>query len=304
MERVLITGVDRPLGANLALALAEWFEVLPAASAEVVVDNRPPVLLAAERPQGLAGALAELRPDWILDCGRLSLSSWDLPADPPAAECEPAWVEELARRAAERGIPLTWIGTDAVFRGPRLFHASDSPAAADGPWAALARDCEQRVLSHGGSVVRTHAYGWSPPGAAAGRVEQIYESLLQGVSWPADGLRHATPLWAGDLATLLVRARSQRLSGIWHLAGAERISPFGMAQVLAAVTQFRWPPGPRAEPAGASLLSGETSLDCSTARRALGIPMPLVRTGVEQFVARAAVGWRDRWRRTEPARAA
>ena len=46
------------------------------------------------------------------------------------------------------------------------------------------------------------------------------------------------------------------------------------------------------EEAGAT---GETSLNSKRVRRQLAMPTPMLREGLERFVAQAENGWRERW---------
>ena len=298
MERLLVTGVDYPLGSNMARALADRCDVM-GLYARHQVDS--PEVRTARCEAGDLATLERLvrawEPRWILHCGPLSASSWDPAPSAAAAEDQPRVVAHLAKLAAEASARLTVISSDIVFAGPRMFHEEDSPATSPAPRAAHTLAMERTLESSDALVVRTHAYGWSPTRATAGFAERAFDSLASGIAVAADGRRHATPILATDLADLLWRAFELRLQGLVHLAGAERTSPWGFVSELAASVGLHWPGGRSEARAGAAVeWHDETSLNSKRGRRALEMATPMMREGVDRFVRQAHDGWRDRWR--------
>lgn len=298
MERLLVTGIDGPLGSNLALKLAEHCEVLGLYGQHTVES---PLLRTAPCEPSDRARLAELvqdwQPGWMIHCGPLSANSWD-PLPPAAmAERETQVVGRLAQLAEETGARLTVVSSDVVFAGPRMFHAETSPPASPAPHAAHVRNMEQALASTGALVVRTHAYGWSPHEATAGFAERAYQSLCGSSAMAADGRRHATPILATDLAELLLQAFEMRLQGLYHLAGAERTSAFRFAAEIA--TACGLPPAECCVKLPEVALPDwhdETSLDSKRARRILEMATPLLREGLNRFSEQADNGWRDRLR--------
>jgi dTDP-4-dehydrorhamnose reductase len=295
MERLLVTGIDYPLGANLALALADRLDVLGLYSRQAVECSH---IATAPFDNGDSGALAETfrtwRPQWVVHCSVLSASSWDsLDAGPPD-ERESRLALDLADLAAETGSSLTVVSSDVVFAGPRMFHEESSPANSPSPRAAAVRDMERDMERRGALVVRTHAYGWSPIAEHASFAERAYESLAAGIAPASDGRRHATPILATDLAELLLRAHELRLQGLAHLAGAERTSSSRFVSELAAAFGLDVPSRPaEASPAA---WHDETSLNSRRARRFLERSTPLLGEGLHRFAQQATSGWRERLR--------
>ena len=109
---------------------------------------------------------------------------------------------------------------------------------------------------------------------------------------PVDGQRYATPILAADLAELLLRAAERNLNGLYHLSGAERTNPFRLASELAAILGLSMPrnPGVHLTPPTDNGWLLETSLDSRRARRALGMPLPMLREGLERFAQQQAAG--------------
>ncbi|HEV3137603.1 MAG TPA: sugar nucleotide-binding protein, partial [Pirellulales bacterium] len=289
MERLLVTGIDYPLGCNLALQLADRCLVLGLYDQRAVESSS---FRAARweptNPAAVNDLVHEWQPQWIVHCGPLSCSSWDSAAVSSPADQEPRAVTHWAGLASDLAARLTVISSDVVFAGPRMFHEETSPATSPLPRAIQVRDMERALESSGALVVRTHAYGWSPVEGHAGFAERAFESLTSGISWPADGRRHATPILATDLAELLWRAYETRLQGLYHVSGAERTSPWRFVSGLAAALGHRSP----SVIAEASRVlptpwHDETSLNSKRARRALEMSTPMLREGLDRFAEQA-----------------
>lgn len=297
LKRLIVTGVDGAIGANLAVSLAGRFEVLG------LYQDYPVSLVGCAtarwspaRDRQASRVILTQRPDWIIHCGPLSCPSWDVPAD-KVPEGEPRICRLLAELADRVGAPLTVISTDAVFTGPRLFHGEESPAGNAHRFAQAARRLEQALSGSKALIVRTHAYGWSPSGGEPGLAEQAYQALAEGILRRFAVDCYATPVVATDLAELLYRAYQRGLCGLYHIAGAERTSQYRFATELAAAFGLRGPIVPEereprcADPAERAIFS-ETSLNTQRAQRDLEMPMPFLREGLERFAAQARNGFR------------
>jgi dTDP-4-dehydrorhamnose reductase len=255
----------------------------------------------AHDPLAMRSLIGDLKPQWIIHCPSICASSWD--------ECRNGAEEDhertarlLAEAAREVEARLTVLSTDAVFSGPRMFHEERSPAVGATSQAESARRMEAALEGTQAFVVRTHAYGFSPVLGRACFAEKAHQALESSTAFAADGLRHATPILASDLAELLARAYDHRLEGLYHISGAERTSPFRFVRELAAACGLR-ACGETLRPAGCEAThdmvphdgcAGETSMNSRRARRVLEIPMPLLREGLGRFAQQASSGWRDR----------
>jgi dTDP-4-dehydrorhamnose reductase len=172
-------------------------------------------------PRDLAAAVAAETPRYIVHCGPLSRSNWDL-ADmtPPDAEHEAELAANLVAAGQRVGARSAVVLTDAVFAGPRLFHTEASPPQAGNPLAEAARTIEKTLIDCNTLLIRSHAYGWSPPGASASYAQRMWQQLSQGETCEVDAERHATPVLASDLAGLVFLALQKKL--IRRRAGAGR----------------------------------------------------------------------------------
>jgi dTDP-4-dehydrorhamnose reductase len=286
MDRLLITDVNRFLGAGVAAALADRFEVLgcgdePPADLDCRIVGLPTVSDWSE-------VIGDAAPHWIIHCDPHSLSSWDLDETQPQTERR-SDLAALALSAREHAIRLTVLSTDAVFTGPRLFHSETSPHREGNARIQSIREWEQVALDLGALVVRTHAYGWDSGGRNEGFAQRAWNALDRGQPLRLDADRHASPIFVDDLAELLVRAYRRNLGGLYHIAGGERTSPYRFAVELATacgVDSAAMAPLPQETAADGWAPREETSLDCRRARQALEAAMPLLREGLTRFAAR------------------
>lgn len=268
MEKLLVLGADRVVGAHLVELAAERFEVVAPSRADC---DAPAELVLSHAP------------DWTVYCGAFSASTWDQ-VQPAELSGEVARAATVAQAVAKTGGRLTVISTDALFDAPRLYHAEDSPTAGGHPLAETALAVEAAVEAAGAIVIRTHAFGLAPVGASAGFAQRVAEALMNGEAVQADGRRYASPIYAGDLAELLLACHEGGLRGVYHVAGAERVSQRRFAGELAASLGVDWSldESPRVlDRAAPSRL--ETSLICLRAQRALSQPMPWLRDGLQAF---------------------
>ena len=299
MDKVLVTGIDGVAGSNIALALSDRYEMFGICDAD-------PVELAGCT---LVGSLADstedaLRwielhePKWIVHCGPLSRSSWDLAAGefPLDWQADLQFATRLAELSKDIGSSLAVLATDAVFAGPRMFHEENYEQTGTGAAADAARQLEAALGGSDVLLCRTNPYGWSPTQSRVDFAERIWQCLSEDVPCEVEAERHGTPVLASDLAELLVLAFRTGLRGVYHLTGAERTSPFRFAAEMALTGGFcgRNVHLAESDPDPSRCFVFETSLNTRRARRALRHPLPMLREGLGRFVEQAANGFRER----------
>lgn len=295
MLKVLVTGVDELVGANVAWTLAERCEVLALSGRGTAPADCRLLDCDPNDPRDVGRHILAEAPQCVIHCGSLARSAWDLADALLDAEHEACLAADLLEAAEQIDSRLIVVSTDGLFSGPRMFHAEEARPNAAGRAREAASAVEQALAGSSALVVRTHAYGWSPAGGEASFAERLWNLLTSGEPCEADAERHATPILASDLAELLYKAMLLQLTGVIHMAGAERTSPFRFAAALAAAggfagRQVRVSDG--APPRRGNV--NETSLNTQLVRRQLGAPLPLLREGLARFVTQAHNGYRDK----------
>ena len=144
---------------------------------------------------------------------------------------------------------FTFVSSDAVFSGPWMFHDEESQAFCPSDGAQIIRQAEKSVSEHcpESLIIRSNVFGWSPAGGKCGWIDQILLDLDRRSLQGYDFLRHGTPILATDLADILLRAIEEDLSGLHHVAGAERVNPLQFATRLADHFELPWLAVRRAE---------------------------------------------------------
>lgn len=215
------------------------------------------------------------RPALVIHCAALSRS--------PACEANPALARRinveataaLADVAAEAQLVL--FSTDLVFDGRRGQYREEDPPNPLGVYAATKVEAEARVLEHPRALVlRTSLNGGTSLDGDRAFNEQMRRAWQAGrvVRLYTDEFR--SPLHAAVTARAAWDLALQGLTGLYHVAGAERLSRWEIGQLVAA----RWPqlhpqikaasvrdhPGPPRPP--------DTSLDCARAQARLSFRLP------------------------------
>jgi dTDP-4-dehydrorhamnose reductase len=229
-------------------------------------------------------------------CGAGADSCWDESCRPKPADVAiaKAWINACQTA----GCHLTLISSDAVFTGPWMFHAENSHSLCPSTESDLLRQIELHASETFADalIIRTHAIGWQS-GTRKGWLELLLTELERGSVGSVDFARHGTPMLATDLGEVLQKCWESGLVGIYHVGGAERVSPREFAMRLADHFHLAKP----AAPIAGSLVDrtigfgcGETSLQTRKVRRALGIPLPLLDESLQKLFQQHLSGYRTR----------
>ncbi|QGQ24486.1 sugar nucleotide-binding protein [Gimesia benthica] len=299
METVLVIGLDTVAGANIATCLSSRYRVVGLTSATPVsLQGCETHTYQEDDVETTQHWMSVVRPDWVVYCGVAANSSWSVdPAkfstkDPVLAARN--WVSAAELHSAR----FTHISSDAVFTGPWMFHEEDCQGMCESPEAELVRAIEREVsLCNNTLIIRTNVFGWTPAAYGTGQVEQLVQSLQDGSYSDLDCYRHGTPLLATDLAAIIEHAYQERLTGTFHVAGGERISPLEFVQRLAKQFELTVPLLPRAtvmNERATGFANGETSLHTRKIRRALSISMPMLDDGLQRLFDQQTNGYLNR----------
>ncbi|REJ88615.1 MAG: hypothetical protein DWQ29_08335 [Planctomycetota bacterium] len=299
VNTILVVGIETVAGANLAAKFAEKHAVVGLSNGRSVeIDGCETHVCHAADGSAAADWLHELMPGRVVYCGPEARSCWDADAADLLSEQSTTAAGNWAAAAEEAGCGFTMISSDGVFTGPWIFHDEESLAVCRTPEAEHIRNSERRVAQAAADalIVRTNVFGWSPEGDR-GWMEGLLSGIESRQGLNCDCIRHASPLLATDLADILDRAHEEGIAGLYHIAGAERISPLQFAQRLADQFDLPWLTI-RSEQSLTELPegfgAGETSLQTKKVRKALCVAMPMLTESLSRLRAQQLNGYRDR----------
>ncbi len=305
MSTILITGIDSTLGANLAAHFAEDYHVVGLAGQTKIEPEGVETIVSPQRDvASMTRLLDDVHPEWVICAEPVGTYCWLEPGVhqvSPTRQLESA--RALSRLTAERSISLTYLSCDAIFTGPWMFHEEEGSHFCQTTTAELYRQLESEVMGWNpeAMVVRSNTYGWTPKGISPQGVSRLAQDVAIDKRLDLDCMRHATPIHAVQLADLLLSSFEHDLSGLYHIAGAERVNPWQFMNQLMLHLE-----GPRvrvpytvaheiaSEEHELRYGYGETSLQTKKIKAALGRSMPMLTEGLELLRAQRDDGFLDR----------
>ncbi len=226
--------------------------------------------------------LGTINPDVLIHCAAIG--------SPDACEvdrytCQKLNIEVTSRLAAacrDYGVHLVFLSSDFVFNGiTGGYSETDTPAPVSyyGESKLEAENIIQ-AMNIGAAIVRTSlVFGYEEHLSRPNIIIKVIDHLKKGNPYkiPFDQIR--TPTFAEDLASALVGIAEKKQSGLFHIAGGEKISVFEFSKRIAEVWGFdsslliSTSTNDLSEPATRPLA---TNLDITKAKSILGYkPTPL-----------------------------
>lgn len=295
MKTFLIVGVETVVGANLAASLCGQTRVVGvSAGSNISLPGCERTTFGRDSEEEIRNCLQQSRASHVIFCGTAARSTWE----PAGKSFENSDAVRWATAVGQEKRHFTMISSDAVFTGPWMFHDESSTATCPSAEATSIRQAESdvREACERSLIVRTNAFGWSPSGSK-GWLESLLSGLENNQPLELDPICHATPILASDLADYLEPALDDELTGVFHVAGAERVSPHQFARQLASAFEIGSPATRilrelAARPTGFG--RGESSLQTRRFRSEYDCAMPLLSEGLARLVEQNRSGYRDR----------
>jgi dTDP-4-dehydrorhamnose reductase len=272
LNRIWITGAGGLIGNYLFQAASEFAD--PA-----VVTGLTRQMLDLTDFAAVRAAFRREPPTLIFHCAALTQS--------PACEADPA----LARRANVEAtqfladlasdVQFIFISTDLVFDGRAGNYDEAAPPAPLSVYGETKLAAERLVLQNPRhTVVRTSLNGGASPSGDRGFNEQLQALWRSGKSAKLFSDEFRSPICAAVTARALWELALSRQAGLFHIAGAERLSRL---QIGEAVARRHPELCPRIEAGRLREYTGaprapDTSLDCRKVQRLLSFPLPGLNT--------------------------
>lgn len=172
---------------------------------------------------------------------------------------------------------MLFFSTDLVFDGSKGWHEEGDATRPLGVYGATKAEAERIVLKHPNHLVlRTSMNGGRSPTRDRGFNEQLRNAWKRKETATLFTDEFRCPLPAQITARAAWELALQPLTGIWHVAGAQRLSRWEIGELVAQ----RCPElKPRIQPASLRDYDGaprapDVSLNCAKARSVLSFPLP------------------------------
>jgi dTDP-4-dehydrorhamnose reductase len=263
-----VTGAGGLIGSHFVRAAARWapdWRVRALTRDQIDLCDFP----AVER------AFRSDQPELVIHCAALTRS--------PACQTDPdrAWKMnvQVTKHLAELAevIPLVFFSTDLVFDGQ---DGNYDELATPNPLSVYAETklaAEQEVLANSRHIViRTSLNAGPSPTKDRGFDEQLRVAWERGEKTRLFTDEFRAPIAASVTARAVWEIIRQQLTGLFHVAGAQRLSRWEIGSLVAArYSHLR----PQLEPSSLRDYSGpprspDTSLDCRKIQRVLSFPLP------------------------------
>lgn len=266
--RVLLTGAGGLLGSHVAARLTlegrDW--VGWSGSTRGDRGNRTLEPVPLEDPEAIARALERADPGAILHLAAITRGDKALQAPDLARRINMEATANLARWAFDRGRRFIFTSTDLVFDGSKAPYREDDPVSPGMVYARTKAEAEPCVTPVGLVARMPLMYGPSRSETPSAW-ESTLDALRRGESRSLFTDEFRTPLDLETAAWALVRLLDSPVTGILHVAGAERVSRFDLVRRLAQALGIDTrrlvgnrqsdSPGPEPRPADVALDTGK-----------------------------------------------
>jgi dTDP-4-dehydrorhamnose reductase len=215
------------------------------------------------------------KPDIVIHCAALG--------KPASCEQDPALAAALNVEATRRlcrlahDIPLVFISSDLVFDGREGRYDESSPVNPLGVYAGTKVAAEEIVLANPRhTVIRTSLNAGTSPTGDRSFTETLRAAWQAGATVRLFTDEFRCPISAAVTARATWELTVMNKPGLYHLAGAERLSRWQIGELLAQ----RWVQlNPRLEPAsrlgyGGPPRPADTSLNCAKVQALLSFALP------------------------------
>jgi dTDP-4-dehydrorhamnose reductase len=290
--RILITGGTGLLGQALLHSVPEGWDV----AATFHRQLPPPGSARRFRPldisddEAVLDAVSQARPAIVIHTA--SIGSVD------AAERDPDSVRRInvgglqavARACESVGARIALISSNAVFDGSHPPYAEDAPRKAANAYGAIKIEAEEWLEQSGLPHVVFRPimmYGWPLPGGRSNAVTRWLGDMEAGRSVEVASDIVSMPLLVGNAADAIWAGLKGDCSGVYHLAGADRVTLVDFARETARVFGCRDSlvvPIPSARFAGLAPRPLDTSFITSRMSQQLGVRPVGIREGLLQML--------------------
>lgn len=235
--KLLVVGAAGLLGQKVVESVSvAGHDVIPLDKVSTVNTVAGPVLpIDITDEDMIAAEVGSLQPDWIVNTAAFTAVDSSEDDTEAVREVNVEGVRHLLSAADEFDARLLTISTDYVFDGKEGPYEESALRNPLGVYGASKAEMEDVVAMSSGShlVVRTMVLYGAAPGIRKNFGLWVLAGLRAGEKVRAVTDQLGNPTLASDLARMLLSMVEQGGNGLYHAAGAERVSRYEFARRLA-----------------------------------------------------------------------
>ena len=286
--KLIVTGANGFVaGSVLTLAGQEW-------EVHAVSRGAPPArhgqirwhTCDPQKPEQLTQLFQEVKPDAVIHTAALADIDFCQSHRKLAQVVNVDLTRTLAGLCGNTGARLVFCSTDTIFDGEQPLYDEDSPPTPINFYAETKVEAEQIVARLGEKSVIARlslVVGLPVMGAGNSFLQRMIATLKAGQTVAATEREIRTPVDVITVGRALLELAAGHHSGIFHLAGHDRLNRFEIAQKIAA--RFGFPPErvialPVAALPGRAARPRDASLNNAKACRQLKTPMRTLDEGL------------------------
>ena len=226
--KLLITGASGLLGINLAMEAMRSHEVIGVDRGKLKSAPFQVFPIDFLQTNKINSLLDSTNPDWLINCAALAnLDKCE--EDPTQAErLNIDFPAELAAACSGRNIKFVHLSTDAVFDGEKEgAYTEDDEPNPRGIYSQTKLDGERAVqqVNPQAVIARVNFFGWSLTNSRS--LGEFFVNNLSAEK-PVNGFTDVIfcPMLVNHTARLLLEMLAKKLSGLYHVVGAQPMSKY------------------------------------------------------------------------------
>lgn len=286
--KVLVTGACGLLGSHVAMLLSRRHQVT-GTDRHPWWGDQPIRFVEGELTDAkfLEKLVKDTAPDCVVHCA--AMTNVDLcERDPAAARALNAELTRRLARSVPPGCLFVYISTDGLFQGDKPMITEQEPPRPRTAYGKSKLEGEREVVEacQRHLVIRTNFYGWSS-GRKTTFAEWLYRALEQKEKITLFEDFFFTPVYVADLADRIAWLIESGKNGLFHLAGADRVSKEEFGKRLAELGKLSLENVRRGRLSQATLAADrpkDMSLSSAKFCRESGLTVPGCAEGIRRFL--------------------
>lgn len=242
MIKVLITGSSSLLGYGLIKKVPLGFQIfLTHHKNPLRFGNLKSFPLEITNKKETNKLISKLKPGVIIHAAAISDVDWCQKNQEEAWQINVSGTENVARASDKIGSKLVFISSNAVFDGKKPPYNEKSKTNSINFYGYTKIEGEKiltNLLSPYLIVRLITMFGWQPKGARENPVTWELNQLSAGKTLYMVNDRFLTPLYNISAATAIWKLIQNKKTGIYHVAGADRVSRYNWAKLTAEIFGF------------------------------------------------------------------